>query len=63
MFGGTNDSWTQNLFGELKFSDWTASDLKLILPGVCFFVDKLQSVVPKEKIHVIINSELRDEVC
>ncbi len=63
VFGGTNDSWSGNLCGELKFSDWTVSDLKLILPGICFFIDKLQSVVSKEKIHIIINTELRDDIC
>ncbi len=62
VFGGTNDSWTGNRCGDLKFSDWTAEDKAEILPGMCCFFDKLITVVPKEKIHVIINSELREDV-
>ncbi len=62
VFGGTNDSWTGNECGEPKYSDWSVDDLFLILPGISFFVEKLQSVVPKDKIHIIINTELRTEV-
>ncbi len=62
VFGATNDSWTGNACGELIYADWTADDLKLILPGISYFIDKLVSVVAKEKINFIINTDLRDEV-
>ncbi len=62
VFGGTNDSWTNNACGELKFSDWTEEDLRLILPGICYFIHTLLTVVAKEKIHYIVNTELREEV-
>ncbi len=62
VFGATNDSWTGNACGELKFSDMTAEDLLLILPGISYFIGKLSSVVAKEKIHFIINTDLREEV-
>ncbi len=62
VFGGTNDSWSGNSCGELKFSDWTEDDLRSVLPGISFFAHKLLSVVDKEKIHFIINTELRAEI-
>ncbi len=62
VFGGTNDSWTGNTCGELKFSDWTDADRKQILPGISYFLHTMQRVLPRENIHVIINSELRAEV-
>ncbi len=62
VFGGTNDSWSGNRCGDLQFSDWTAADLKQILPGISYFLHRLQDVMPKDKIHVIINTDLREEV-
>ncbi len=62
VFGGTNDSWTKNACGEQKFSDWTEEDLRLVLPGISYFANKLMSVVEKEKIHFVINSNIREEV-
>ncbi len=62
IFGGTNDSWTGNECGRVMFSDWTEEDLRYILPGICFFIDKLQKFVSSDKFHFIINTELRPEV-
>ncbi len=62
IFGATNDSWSGNACGELVYSDWTEADLRLILPGIAFFINKLGGVIEKEKIRFIINTELRDEV-
>ncbi len=62
VFGGTNDSWVKMACGEIKFSDWSAEDLHLVLPGICFFIHKLLEVVPKEKVHIIINTQLRQEI-
>ncbi len=44
------------------YSDWTAEDLLRILPGISFFMDKLVGVVSSEKIHFIVNTDLREEV-
>ncbi len=63
VFGGTNDSWIGTPCGEVKYSDFTREDLDLVLPAYCFLIDKLLSVVSKECIHVILNSELREELC
>ncbi len=62
VFGGTNDSWTENACGPFQYADWTPEDLLLILPGYAYFMNLLMTVVPKEKIHAIVNTELRQDV-
>lgn len=62
IFGATNDSWTGNSAGELLFDNWTADDLKLVLPGISYFIKKLLEAVPPEKVHFIVNTELREEI-
>lgn len=46
----------------MRYCDWTDEDLNMPLAGFCYFVNKLIEVVPREKIHIIINSELRKEL-
>ena len=60
IFGGTNDSWIDSPVGELKYSDWTADDLKCVLPAFCYLIDKAKKVV--EDIIVIINTDLKQEI-
>ena len=60
IFGGTNDSWIDSPIGELKYSDWTADDLKCVLPAFCYLLDKAKKVV--EDIIVIINTDLKQEI-
>ncbi|MBR3847806.1 MAG: hypothetical protein IKM21_00770 [Oscillospiraceae bacterium] len=60
IFGGTNDSWIDAPVGSLKYSDWTADDLKCVLPAFCYLIDRAKEVV--EDILVIINSELKSEI-
>lgn len=62
VFGATNDSWTGNSAGEVMFDNWTAEDLKLVLPGISYFMNKLLEAVPKEHIHFIVNTDLREEI-
>ncbi len=62
VFGGTNDSWSGNTCGEPMYSGWREKDLLIVLPGFSYFIHKLMRVMPKEKIHVIINTDLRPEV-
>ncbi len=59
VFGGTNDSWTGHPCGEPQYSDWTYGDKMVVLPGYSCFIDKLLSVVPKEIVCAVVNSELR----
>ncbi len=56
VLGGTNDAGTGNTRGKPKFSDWTEEDLRLVLPGVSYFMHRLSGVVAPERIHVILNS-------
>lgn len=60
IFGGTNDSWINSPVGELKYSNWTADDLKCVLPAFCYLIDKAKNVA--ENIIVIINSGLKEEI-
>lgn len=60
IFGGTNDSWINVPIGTLKYSDWTAADLKCVLPAFCYLLDKAKKVV--EDIVVIINTGLKQEI-
>ena len=62
ILGATNDSWSMNTCGEVMFSGWCEDDLKLILPGISYFVDLLASKVPSEKICFIVNTDLREEI-
>lgn len=60
IFGGTNDSWIDSPIGNLKYADWTAEDLKCVLPAFCYLLDSAKKVVAD--ISVIINTELKEEI-
>lgn len=62
VFGGTNDSWTKNEVGNVQFADWSDEDKRRVLPGISFFIHTLLGVMPKEKVHVVINGILREEI-
>ena len=60
IFGGTNDSWIDAPVGNLKYSDWTADDLKCVLPAFCYLIDRAKKAVAD--IIVIINTDLKEEI-
>ena len=60
IFGGTNDSWFDAAIGKLKYSDWTADELKCVLPAFCYLLSRAKTVV--DKIIVIINDGLKQEI-
>lgn len=62
VFGATNDSWTKNSSGSVMFGGWCEDDLKLILPGISYFMNLLVSQIGSQKICFIINTDLRDEI-
>ena len=62
VFGGTNDSWSDAPIGELKYEGWKREDLYFVLPAVCYFLNKLKETVSGAAIHVLINTELKDEI-
>lgn len=60
IFGGTNDSWINAPIGATKYSDWTSDELKCVLPGFCYLIDRAKSLV--EDVIVIINTGLKQEI-
>lgn len=62
IFGATNDSWIGTSAGDLIFNNWTADDLKLVLPGISYFIKKLLEVMSPQDVHFIINTKLREEI-
>ena len=60
IFGGTNDSWIDAPVGSLKYSDFTADELKCVLPAFCYLVSKLKEVTAE--VVVIVNSNLKEEI-
>lgn len=60
IFGGTNDSWINAPIGELQYSDWTAEDLKCVLPAFCYLIDGAKKSV--DKLLVILNTGLKAEI-
>ncbi len=60
IFGGTNDSWIDAPVGRLKYSDWTADELKCVLPAFCCLISKAKKVAGN--VFVIINTDLKEEI-
>ena len=60
IFGGTNDSWSYAPIGELKYADWTAEELKCVLPAFCYLIHRAKAAV--EKVIVIVNTGLKEEI-
>lgn len=58
LFGGTNDSWLGNDHGQVKYSDWTSTDLEKTLPAFCYCLDKLLRWNPGSQIVFVLNSGL-----
>lgn len=62
VFGGTNDSWADAPVGELKYSDWTKSDLYQVLPAFGYLLHRLTTKLPDTRIICVINTELKLEI-
>ncbi|MBE6584849.1 MAG: hypothetical protein E7649_07775 [Ruminococcaceae bacterium] len=62
IFGGTNDSWAGSPIGELQYSDWTDKDLLKVLPGFCYFVDKVCRVIPGANVICLINTGMNEKI-
>lgn len=60
IFGGTNDSWINSPIGNTMYSDWTADNLKCVLPAFCYLIDRAKTVV--DDILVVINTRLKEEI-
>ena len=62
VFGATNDSWCEAPLGEIKFDNFSESDLYSVLPAICYFAKTLREDLPSAKITFVINTELKDAV-
>ena len=62
VFGGTNDSWSNDPLGEPKFDNWTKADLFCVLPAISYFVKTLKDTVPQATIICLVNTELKEEI-
>ena len=62
VFGGTNDSWAGAPLGELKYSDWTETELYSVLPAISYLLSLIKEKLPKTRIIVVINTELNEKI-
>ncbi|MBR6558248.1 MAG: hypothetical protein IKT70_04465 [Clostridia bacterium] len=62
VFGGTNDSWSDDPLGEMKFDDFDKSELYSVLPGICYFLKLLRETLPDADIYCLINTEIKQEI-
>ena len=62
IFGGTNDSWLGRPAGQLQFSDWTAEDLKQVVPAYCFVLDHITRHNPDSVVVSIVNTLLQPDI-
>lgn len=62
VFGATNDSWANVPLGEMKYSKWTADDLKEFRPALCYMMSYLHDRYPNTEIIYLINDGLKPEV-
>lgn len=59
--GGTNDYWNNVPLGELKYSNWTDTDLENFLPAFCYMLDYIKYYNPTAKIVHITNDVFSNE--
>lgn len=62
VFGGTNDSWANSPIGTLQYAEYTAEDLKYVLPAVCYLFSYLKEHCPGARIVHIMNCDLKEEI-
>lgn len=62
VFGGTNDCWADSPIGEIQYADWEKQDLYFVLPAFCYLLHRLTEYLPKTRILVVINTELKQEI-
>ncbi len=62
IFGGTNDSWSDAPLGEIKYGDWSHSDLYSVLPSICYLLNLIKVTLPRTRIYCLINTEIKPEI-
>ena len=58
IFGATNDSWAGSPIGQMKYSDWTADDLKSFRPALCYLLSQLKENAKGARIIYMVNTGL-----
>jgi len=62
IFGGTNDDWTHEPFGEYKYADWTKEDLYGYRPAMAYLLHNLKELYPNMKIYSILNDGMSENL-
>ena len=62
IFGGTNDFWNNSPVGEVKYSDWTDSDLRECIPAFCKILSHIRNEAPETEIINIVNADMKKEI-
>ena len=59
----TNDSWTGERLGQYKYANWTDNDMWYFRPAMARLCSTLRQNYPMAKTYIILNSELRPDMC
>ncbi|MCR5394402.1 MAG: SGNH/GDSL hydrolase family protein [Bacteroidales bacterium] len=59
----TNDSWTGEKLGEYKYANWTENDMWYFRPAMARLCSMLRQNYPMAKTYIILNTELRQDMC
>ena len=62
IFGGTNDDWTHEPFGDYKYSDWTKEDLYFYRPAFAYLLANLKALYPNMKIYSLLNDGMSENL-
>lgn len=62
IFGATNDSWSGEVVGNYKWSNWEQGDFYAFRPAMAYMLNWLTLHHPNMKIYFLINSELREDI-
>lgn len=62
IFGGTNDYWIRHDLGEIKHENITEADKENVLSAICYFFKLVKEALPKTKVIVLINDEIKNQI-
>ena len=62
IFGGTNDSWADVPVGKLMYENKNEEDIKCALPGFCYLLERVKTVLKDAEIYFVINTEIKKEL-
>ncbi len=62
VFGGTNDSFTDCVIGEVQYDGFTSEDLMRVLPAFGYLAKRIAEAVPGARVCWLINTDLKEEI-